>query len=40
VPDMTQDDPKFVTSSRTSSAKALSRNYLFLGSQCEIRLGI
>jgi hypothetical protein len=36
---LTQDGPEFVTSSRASPAKALSRSYLSLGSHCELRLG-
>lgn len=36
---MTRNDPKLVTSSRASSAKALSRGCLSLGSQDEVTLG-
>ena len=36
---MTQDDPKLVTSFWASSAKALSRGYVFLRSHDEVILG-
>ena len=40
VPNVTRDDPNLAAGFRASSAKPLSRDYLSLGSQCEIRLGI
>jgi hypothetical protein len=39
VPDMTRNDPNLLTSSRTSSAKVLSRDHLFLGGHCQVRFG-
>ncbi len=39
VLDATRDEPELATDFWASPAKARSRDYLFLGSQCEVFLG-